>query len=97
MSRPTVAPYAVDRIAKLGIGDLAQWDYHTLSAALGCKDWFTAKVRTNGELEAAMQKADTADTASYIEIVGGKHDHPAGVKLFGSRLGVILVDTPAPL
>ena len=66
--------------------DLAQWDYHKLPAALGCKDWFTAKVKTNGELEAAMQKADAADTASYIEIVGGKHDYPAGVQLFGSRI-----------
>jgi indolepyruvate decarboxylase len=62
--------------------DLAPWDYHTLPAALGCRDWFTAKVKTNGELEAAMQKADEADTASYIEIVAGKHDYPAGIKLF---------------
>lgn len=65
--------------------DLAPWDYHTLPAALGCKDWFTAKVKTNGELEAAMQKAEAADTASYIELVGGKHDYPAGLKLVGSR------------
>jgi indolepyruvate decarboxylase len=65
--------------------DLAPWDYHTLPAALGCKDWFTAKVKTNGELEAAMQKAEAADTASYIEMVGGKHDYPAGLKLVGSR------------
>ncbi|MGB5734685.1 MAG: thiamine pyrophosphate-binding protein [Thiohalocapsa sp.] len=65
--------------------DLAPWDYHTLPAALGCKDWFTAKVKTNGELEAAMQKAEVADTASYIEIVGQKHDYPAALKLMGSR------------
>ncbi|HBG95562.1 MAG TPA: thiamine pyrophosphate-binding protein, partial [Chromatiaceae bacterium] len=65
--------------------DLAPWDYHTLPAALGCKDWFTAKVQTNGELDAAMQKAEAADTASYIEIVGQKHDYPAGLKLMGSR------------
>jgi len=54
-------------------------------AALGCKDWFTAKVKTNGELEAAMQKAEASDTATYIEIVGQKHDYPAGLKLMGSR------------
>ena len=65
--------------------DLAPWDYHTLPAALGCKDWFTAKVRTNGELDAAMQQAEAADTAAYIEIVGQKHDYPAGLKLMGSR------------
>ena len=62
--------------------DLAPWGYHKLPAAMGCRDWFTAKVKTNGELEAAMQKADEVDTASYIEIVAGKHDYPAGVKLF---------------
>jgi indolepyruvate decarboxylase len=65
--------------------DLAPWDYHKLPAALGCKDWFTAKVETNGELEAVMQKAAATDTASYIEIVGQKHDYPAGLKLVGSR------------
>jgi len=66
--------------------DLAQWDYHTLPAALGCSDWFTAKVETNGELEAAMQKAGEAKTAAYIEIVAGKHDYPAGIKLMHTRL-----------
>ena len=65
--------------------DLAPWGYHTLPAALGCKNWFTAKVKTNGELEAAMQKAEAPDTASYIEIVGSKHDYPAALKLMGSR------------
>ena len=65
--------------------DLAQWDYHKLPAALGCKDWFTAKVKTNGELEAAMQKAQEVDTASYIEVVGGKHDYPEGLKIVHSR------------
>ena len=39
--------------------DLAPWDYHTLPAALGCKDWFTAKVATLGELDAALAEAAT--------------------------------------
>ena len=81
--------YAVERVLEENpdwcYNDLAPWDYHTLPAALGCKDWFTAKVSTNGELEAAMQKAEAADTAAYIEIVGQKHDYPAGLKLVGSR------------
>ena len=81
--------YAVERVLEENpdwcYNDLPPWDYHTLPAALGCKDWFTAKVRTNGELEAAMRKAEAADTASYIEIVGGKHDYPAGLRLIGSR------------
>jgi hypothetical protein len=32
-----------------------------------------------------MRKAEAVDTASYIEIVGRKHDYPAGLKLMGSR------------
>jgi indolepyruvate decarboxylase len=82
--------YAVERVLEENpdwcYNDLAPWDYHTLPAALGCKDWFTAKVKTNGELEAAMQKAEAADTASYIEIVAGKHDYPEGLKLIRTRL-----------
>jgi len=66
--------------------DLAQWDYHTLPAALGCKDWYTTKVKTNGELKAAMDKAAEVDTASYIEIVAAKHDYPPGAKLMHSRM-----------
>jgi indolepyruvate decarboxylase len=82
--------YAVERALEENpdwrYNDLAPWDYHKLPAALGCKDWFTAKVTTNGELEAAMQKAEAADTASYIEIVAGKHDYPEGLKLIRTRL-----------
>jgi indolepyruvate decarboxylase len=81
--------YAVERVLEdypdWVYNDLAPWDYHTLPAALGCKDWFTAKVKTNGELEEAMRKAEAADTASYIEMVGQKHDYPAGLKLVGGR------------
>ena len=33
--------------------DLAPWNYHALPAALGCRGWFTAKVTTLGELDAA--------------------------------------------
>src|SRR5262245_25543472 len=34
--------------------DLAPWDYHAVPAALGCRGWFTAKVTTLGELDAAL-------------------------------------------
>ncbi len=37
--------------------DLAPWNYHALPAALGCRGWFTAKVRTLGELDAALATA----------------------------------------
>lgn len=66
--------------------DVATWDYQRLPAALGCKDWFTAKVQTNGELEAAMNQAAKVDTAAYIEVVVPKHDYPASLKLLQTRL-----------
>jgi indolepyruvate decarboxylase len=52
--------------------DLAPWNYHQLPGALGCTDWFTARVATNGELEAAMETAETCGTAAYIEVMMDK-------------------------
>lgn len=66
--------------------DVAPWDYHTLPSALGCKDWFTAKVGTNGELEHAMEKAGHTGTGSYIEVVTGRHDYPQATKVLHRRL-----------
>jgi indolepyruvate decarboxylase len=34
-----------------------------LPEALGCKGWYTARVTTVGELDAAMARASEADTA----------------------------------
>jgi indolepyruvate decarboxylase len=66
--------------------DLAPWNYHALPAALGCQDWFTAKVATLGELDAAMAKASTAHSACYIEVVAGKLDLPPGLLAAHQRL-----------
>lgn len=66
--------------------DVAPWDYRLLPTALGCSDWFIAKVRTNGELEAAMNRAAKVNTASFIEVVAPKHDYPASLKLLQTRL-----------
>ncbi len=52
--------------------DLAPWNYHQLPGALGCHDWFTARVATNGELEAALEKAETCGTGAYIEVMMDK-------------------------
>jgi indolepyruvate decarboxylase len=57
--------------------DLAPWNYHALPAALGCRGWFTAKVTTLGELDAALARAATGESASYIEVIGGRLDFPA--------------------
>jgi indolepyruvate decarboxylase len=52
--------------------DLAPWNYHQLPGALGCTDWFTAKVTTNAELDSALKKAETCGTGVYLEIVMDK-------------------------
>jgi len=72
--------------------DLAPWNYHALPAALGCQDWFTAKVATLGELDAALARASTAKSACYIEVVGGKTDYPAGLAAAHQRLEDLYAD-----
>jgi indolepyruvate decarboxylase len=52
--------------------DLAPWNYHQLPGALGCTDWFTARVATNAELDAAMQQAESCGTGAYIEVMMDK-------------------------
>src|SRR5580704_1054301 len=37
--------------------DLAQWHYADLPKALGCDDWFTARVTTCGEFDQALKTA----------------------------------------
>lgn len=49
--------------------DLASWNYAQLPGVMGCADWFTARVTTNGELDAAMERAATCGTGAFIEVV----------------------------
>jgi indolepyruvate decarboxylase len=49
--------------------DLAKWNYAQLPAAMGCANWFCAKVATVAELDAAIEKANSFDGASYIEVM----------------------------
>jgi len=49
--------------------DLAKWNYAQLPAAMGCESWFSARVRTVAELDAAIERAQQHDSASYIEIM----------------------------
>ncbi len=72
--------------------DLAPWNYHALPGALGCQGWFTAKVTTLGELDAALARASKGDSACYIEVVGGKTDYPAGLAAANKRLEVLYAD-----
>src|SRR5271170_1301918 len=68
--------------------DLAPWNYHALPAALGCQGWFTAKVSTLGELDAALERAAKGDSACYIEVVAGKTDYPSGLAAAHDRLDI---------
>lgn len=56
--------------------EIPSWNYAKLPEALGCRNWFTAKVTTNGELDEAIKKAETCGTGSYIEVVMDKMAAP---------------------
>jgi indolepyruvate decarboxylase len=73
--------------------DLATWNYHALPAALGCRGWFTARVTTLGELDAALARAATGESASYIEVIGGKMDLPAGLAMAHQRLDAMYANS----
>jgi indolepyruvate decarboxylase len=49
--------------------DLSKLNYSQLPAAMGCSNWFCAKVSTVAELDAAIEKANSFDGASYIEVM----------------------------
>ena len=57
-----------------------------MPAALGCKEWFTAKVATLGELDAALAKAASGESACYIEVVAGRLDLPEALALANQHL-----------
>jgi indolepyruvate decarboxylase len=69
--------------------DLAPSDYHALPAALGCRGWFTARVTTLGELDAAMDRAAAGEPASYIEVVGDGLDFPPGLAMTRQHLDAL--------
>jgi indolepyruvate decarboxylase len=49
--------------------DISKWNYAQLPAAMGCSDWFSTKVTTVAELEAAIEHANTHVGAAYIEVM----------------------------
>jgi indolepyruvate decarboxylase len=65
--------------------DLASWRYSAIPHALGCDDWFTARVTTCGELDEALTRADQDGAAAYIEVVTDAYAaSPMAVKLHES-------------
>jgi indolepyruvate decarboxylase len=74
--------------------DLAPWNYAELPKALGCADWYAARVTTLGELEDAMKAARISKTGAYIEIIGGKMDMPSALAFAHGRLKAMYRDRP---
>lgn len=56
--------------------DLARWHYAELPHALGCEDWFTARVSTLAELDQALETAQRAPTGCYIEVMTDTYATP---------------------
>jgi indolepyruvate decarboxylase len=74
--------------------DLAKWHYADVPHALGCTDWFTARVETLGELDAALKAARESKSGAYIEVIGGRMDMPKGLAFAHTRLKELYGDTP---
>jgi indolepyruvate decarboxylase len=74
--------------------DLSPWNYAKLPNALGCTDWYTARVTTLGELDDAMKAARHSKTGAYIEIIGDKLDMPPVLAFAHGRLKAMYGDTP---
>lgn len=74
--------------------DLAKWRYADLPKALGCADWFVARVETLGELDAAMKTARTHQSGCYIEMIAGRMDMPSGLAFAHTRLKELYGDAP---
>jgi len=64
----------------LAYNDIAAWNYAELPHALGCQGWFTASVNTRGELDDALQTAEQAEGAVYIEVITDPYEAPAMYK-----------------
>lgn len=65
--------YLIERLLckdpEIEYNDIAAWNYALLPAALGCDDWYTARVATCGELDDALAAATAAASGAYIEVV----------------------------
>jgi indolepyruvate decarboxylase len=72
--------YLIERLLckdpNIEYNDLAQWRYADLPKALGCDDWFTARVTTCGEFDQALKTACEGGRGAYIEVVTDKYAAP---------------------
>jgi indolepyruvate decarboxylase len=72
--------YLIERLLcadpTIAYNDVASWRYSELPHALGCDDWFTARVATCGELDQAMEQVAQGDRGAYIEVVTDTYAAP---------------------
>ena len=72
--------YLIERMLckdpSIAYNDVAQWNYAELPHALGCDDWFTARVTTVAQLDEAMKAAAAGEQAAYIEVVTDTYAAP---------------------
>jgi indolepyruvate decarboxylase len=83
------AGYLIERLLckdpAIEYNDVAPWRYAELPHALGCDGWFTAKVTTCAELDAALATASETTAGAYIEIVTDAYAaSPLALKLHDS-------------
>src|SRR6516165_820055 len=60
----------------LAYNDIAAWNYAELPHALGCQEWFTARVSTCGVFDDVLKTAEQADGAAYIEVITDAYEAP---------------------
>ncbi len=72
------AERVTNRYPNEAYNDVAQWHFAELPRVMGCKDWFTVKVTTLGELDAALATASDADVGVYIEVIIDQNEKPPG-------------------
>jgi len=81
--------YLIERLLckdpEITYNEIAPWSYADLPNAVGCRDWFTARVDSCGKLDEALDKAAVARTGAYIEVVTDPYAaSPLALKLHDS-------------
>jgi len=49
--------------------ELAKWNYSQIPGAMGCDDWFSARVDTVAKLDSVIEKVNTLNGAAYVEVM----------------------------
>jgi len=81
--------YLIERLLckdpEIAYNDLAPWRYTELPHAFGCDGWFSARVTTCAEFDAALDAASRAVGGVYIEVVTDTYAaSPLAIKLHES-------------